>query len=253
MKKTSLREKVFEYAREKYGSEPEYLWMKYPDYAVLRHNDNQKWYGVVMNVSPDKIGRTGTGRVDILNVKIDDAFLFGSLLPRKGFSSGYHMNRMNWISVSLDGAVQLSEICALLDMSFASTASTGKKRLFRAPKEWIVPANPKYYDVQRAFDENEEIDWKQGAGIREGDTVYMYVAAPVSAILYRCEVTKTGIPFDYVGDGLTIRKLMKIKLLKRYDCTAFTFEKLRDRYGIFAVRGPRGVPHALGEALKKYE
>ena len=44
------------------------------------------------------------------------------------------------------------------------------------------------------FDASDEIDWKQGAGIIKGDTVYMYVGAPVSAILYKCKVTEVDIP-----------------------------------------------------------
>jgi hypothetical protein len=44
---------------------------------------------------------------------------------------------------------------------------------------------------------------------------------------------------------------MKIQLLKRYKPSRFTFERLRDEYGIFAVRGPRGIPHSLSQALKK--
>ena len=46
---------------------------------------------------------------------------------------------------------------------------------------------------------------------------------------------------------------MKIKLLKRYGSEQFTFERLKDEFGIFAVRGPRGVPHSLSEALKIQE
>ena len=47
-----------------------------------------------------------------------------------------------------------------------------------------------------------------------------------------------------------IFKLMRIRLLKRYDPKKFTFEVLKDEYGIFAVRGPRGIPQKLSEALK---
>ena len=46
-----------------------------------------------------------------------------------------------------------------------------------------------------------------------------------------------------------MKALMKIKLLKRYDKKEFTFKVLGDEYGIFAVRGPRGVPFSLSEAL----
>ena len=37
-----------------YGAEPEYPWNDWK--AVLRRNDNNKWYGVVLKVSADKLG-----------------------------------------------------------------------------------------------------------------------------------------------------------------------------------------------------
>ena len=132
-----------------------------------------------------------------------------------------------------------------------TTASKRKNQKLCPPKEWIIPANPKYYDIEGAFEKNREIDWKQGAGIKKGDTVFMYVAAPVSAILYKCKVTETDIPFRYDDGNVRMKALMKIKLQKRYKPTRFTFEKLREEYGIFAVRGPRAVPHSLSEALKR--
>ena len=79
----------------------------------------------------------------------------------------------------------------------------------------------------------------------------MYIGSPVSAILYKCIVTKTDIPWNYEREGLIIRSLMNIRLLKRYDPEKFTFEVLNRKYGIFAVRGPRGVPHSLSEALSE--
>ena len=78
----------------------------------------------------------------------------------------------------------------------------------------------------------------------------MYVGAPVSAILYKCKVTETDIPYHYEDENLTIKALMKIKLLKRYRPEQFTFEVLKEEYGIFAIRGPRGITNSLSEALK---
>ena len=72
----------------------------------------------------------------------------------------------------------------------------------------------------------------------------------MSAILYKCKVTDVDIPYDYRSSELTISKLMKIKLIKRYKPEQFTFERLKTEYGIFAVRGPRGVPNSLSAALK---
>ena len=78
----------------------------------------------------------------------------------------------------------------------------------------------------------------------------MYVGAPVSAVLYKCKVTETNIPYQYQDKNLTISALMKIRLLKRYAPEQFTFEVLKSEYGIYAIRGPRGVPNSLSSALK---
>ena len=48
-----------------------------------------------------------------------------------------------------------------------------------------------------------------------------------------------------------IPHLMKIRLLKRYPPDQFTFDTLGKEYGIYAVRGPRGIPAKLSEALNE--
>ena len=247
----AIRDQLFDYVKKKYKAEPEYLWMRFPDYAIFRHTDNGKWFGLVMDIPRRKLGMDGDESVNILNVKLSDPLLVNMLIQQPGYFRGYHISRGNWISILLDGSVPFDEICQWLHESYLTTASKRKKQNLRPPKEWIVPANPKYYDIEGAFEKSSEIDWKQGAGIKKGDTVYMYVAAPVSAILYKCKVTKTDIPFQYDDGNVHMNALMKIKLQKRYKPIRFTFEKLRDAYGIFAVRGPRGVPHSLSAALKK--
>ena len=251
MKKKSLRTDIYEYARRKYGSEPEFLWAKYPGYAVFRHTDNNKWYCIVMNVRRSKFGLPGDEYVDVLNVKINDLLMADMLLHEKGFFAGYHMSRSNWISVLLDGTVTMKRITSLIDTSFNVTASTQKKQKLRPPKEWIIPANPRYYDIVHAFDSKNAIEWKQGRSIKKGDTVFMYVGAPVSAVLYKCRVTETDIPCDYRDKNITITGLMKIELVRRYDPERFTFKVLNDEYGIFAVRGPRGIPNSLSCALNE--
>ncbi|MBO4849007.1 MAG: MmcQ/YjbR family DNA-binding protein [Clostridia bacterium] len=246
---SSFREDVTRWITERYGCGPERLWLRFPDYAVFRHSDDRKWFCIVMDVPRSALGLKGEGRVDILNVKPGDPLLCSMLRQREGFFRGWHFSSGNWVSVLLDGTVGFGEICSLIDMSYEATASAAKKRRLRSPKDWIVPANPKYYDIVRAFNERDEIEWKQGAGIRTGDTVFVYAAAPVSAILFKCIVTETDIPYDYKSGELTITALMRIKLLRRYDPGDFTFARLKD-YGIFAVRGPRGVPPRLAEDLE---
>ena len=246
----SIRDEVLKYVRKKYKASPEYLWKRYPDYAVFRHEDNRKWFAIIMNVDADKLGLPCSERLDIIDVKIDDLMLRDILLKQEGFLPGYHMNKGSWMTILLDGTVSLNEICNMIDASFLDTASKKKKDKFRQSKEWIVPANPKYYDIKHAFDNTDEINWKQGVGIIKGDTVFMYVGAPISAILYKCKVTEVDIPYDYEYKNFKITALMKIKLLKRYKPDKFTFDRLKSEYGIYAVRGPRGIPNSLSAALK---
>jgi len=115
-------------------------------------------------------------------------------------------------------------------------------------KKWIVPANPKYFDIIQAFEENDEIIWKQSSNIKKGDIAFMYVASPISAILYKCKVTEGNIPYEYEDKNLRINKVMKIKLLKKYDKDFMTFDKLNN-YGITAIRGQRSCPEDLYQAL----
>jgi len=246
----SMRSEVTEYIKKKYKADPEYLWKRYPDYAVFRHSDNRKWFGIIMNISYEKIDSEKSGMVDILNVKLEDILMRDYLVSLDGYYPGYHISRGNWISIALDGTVPFEAVCELIDIGFSATASKKKRKALRQPKEWLIPSNPKYYDIIHAFDDTDTIDWKQGAGIIKNDIVYIYVGAPVSAIMYRCKVLETDIPYNYHSDGLTIKALMKIKLLKRYEADQFTFERLKTDFGVFAVRGPRGVPNSLSALLK---
>ena len=246
-----MKDSVFVYIKKKYKTSPEYLWKRYPEYAVFRHADNNKWFALQAAVPGDKLGIDRDEPVQIINVKVDDIFFRDMLINQEGIIPAYHMNKQHWITVLLDGSVKQEQVFDLIDASYMATASAKKKQKIRPPKEWIIPSNPKYYDIVHAFDDTDEIDWKQGAGIKEGDTIFMYVGAPVSAILYKCKVTKTDIPYRYQDDNLTIKALMKIKLLKRYDSDKFTFGTLKDKYGIYAVRGPRGITNSLSSDLNK--
>jgi predicted DNA-binding protein (MmcQ/YjbR family) len=244
------RQTVFDYIKKKYRVTPEYPWKRDNTSAVFRHADNNKWFALVMDVKGDRLGLPTEEFVDAVNLKIDDLVFRDMIIKEDGIMPAYHMNKMHWITVLLDGSVPAKRVYGLIDMSFMATASAKKKAKFRPPKEWIIPSNPKYYDSVHAFDNTDIIDWKQGAGIRKGDTVYMYIGAPVSAVLYKCKVIETDIPYKFENKYLTIKALMKIQLLKRYEPDRFTFEVLKEKYGIYAVRGPRGIPNSLSAALK---
>ena len=250
MSDETLFDSVCSYIKKEYDTDPEYLWSRFPGYAVFRHLDNRKWFAIIMDVPRNRLGLEGDERVDIINLKLSDPMLIDFLTHEEGYLIGYHISNGNWISILLDGTVPLKDICNWIDESFANTASRQNREKFRAPREWIVPANPKYYDIVHAFDSGREIIWKQGRGIRKNDKVFVYSAAPVSAILYRCKVIETDIPYDFDNGELRIDRVMKIRLEKRYRPTKFTFSRLNGEFGIRTIRGPIGVSHSLSEALK---
>ena len=114
------REEIFEYVKKQYNTSPEYLWDKYPLYAVLKHNDN-KWYGIIMNVPKEKIGFVWKEEVDVLDVKCSPEMI-GGLRKENGFLPAYHMNKENWITILLDGSVNEERIKQLIEFSYELTA-----------------------------------------------------------------------------------------------------------------------------------
>lgn len=250
IREESKREDVLRYVLQKYGTKPEYPWRTSPDNLVLRHGDNRKWYGLIMAVKRENLRLLGNGYIDILDIKCDPE-MAGFLTVEKGILPGYHMHKGNWITILLDGSVEMEQICSLLDQSFLLTA--GKKTLAKLclakKKEWLIPANPKYFDLEEAFAKSDTISWKQSSNISAGDIIYIYMAAPVSAILYKCEAVEVDIPYDYEDENVHMSRVMKIRLLHRFNRDQMTRDRMKE-YGVYAVRGPRSVPPALQEELE---
>ena len=117
MFKYAYTQAVADYAREKYGNELEFLWEKFDDNAVLRRTDNNKWYAAVLTAGRDKLGLNSKERAEILDVRIDPEEIDGKVDGKK-FFYGYHMNKRHWVTVILDGSVELDEIFRMLDESY---------------------------------------------------------------------------------------------------------------------------------------
>jgi len=87
------------------------------------------------------------------------------------------------------------------------------------------------------------------ASIRDDVSKYIkkkYKASPE----YLWKRYPTFAIYRHEDKNFKITALMKIKLQKRYKPDKFTFERLKSEYGIYAVRGPRGIPNSLSAALK---
>ena len=110
-------QRIVNYVSMKYKNSVEHLWEKYEGYGVLRNQENQKWYAIIMNVDKSKLGLEGEGEVEIINLKLEPMKI-ENLCKKKGFYPAYHMNHKSWISVLLDDTLQDDEIIALLDESY---------------------------------------------------------------------------------------------------------------------------------------
>lgn len=245
----SDRAGVLDYAARRYGTTPDYPWQALPRYAVLRHQGSGKWYGLIMDVPRDKLGLPGSGRVDVLEVKADPAS-GGSVMGMPGILPAYHMARNSWISVLLDGTVPPPLVFALLDSSYAATAPARRRAGPRDREVWIMPANPRYFDLEAAFARDPTLRWQQRVKAAVGDLVYLYVTAPVCAVLYRCKVVRADIPWHYDDGRIRTERGMDLQLLQRYTPDFLPREKLQ-AYGVRSVRGPRHLPHRLACLLEE--
>ena len=120
------RNRVTDYVQDRYGAEPEFLWKKYPGYAVFRQPASKKWFALVVDIPRDRLGLEGEGNVDIMDVKCGP-LMVGSLLAQDGFLPAYHMSKSSWISILLDETVPDEQIYPLLELSYDSVAPKQKK------------------------------------------------------------------------------------------------------------------------------
>ncbi len=107
--KTDQAQMAMEYVRKKYGDELEFLWAKFPDNAVWRRKDNQKWYGAILTVKGNKLGLNTDKLVEIIDLRMDAANR-ETILSREGYYPGWHMNKKSWYTLVLDDGISDEEL-----------------------------------------------------------------------------------------------------------------------------------------------
>ena len=213
--------------KEKYNVLPEFLWESNPNYGIFRNKSSNKWFGVIMNIDRSKLNLNESGKVEVLNVKLDD--LVNTYLNKEGIYPAYHMSKKSWVSITLDNTLSNEKVMNLIDISYD---------LSNRKKEWIIPANPKYYDIVNSFNDKDTITWRKSHNFMINDIVYIYITEPYAYIMFKCVV----ISLD--------EDVMMLKLIKRYNDNEFTFERLKS-CGVKSVRSPRGITSKLSEELNK--
>lgn len=59
--------RIAQYIIEKYHEYPEFPWDSDPQYGVFRHQSNQKWYALIMNINKNKLGSDNQD-IEIVNL-----------------------------------------------------------------------------------------------------------------------------------------------------------------------------------------
>ena len=109
--KTDIARGIIDFAQAEWCEEPEFLWDKFPDYAVLRRKDTAKWYALVARLPADKVGGKSNELVEIVNLRRTEGMKGDQFLP------AYHMNKKTWTTIILDGTVEIDMLLQLLGRS----------------------------------------------------------------------------------------------------------------------------------------
>ena len=124
---------------------------------------------------------------------------------------------------------------------------------------WIIPCNPKLYDVVGAFDNLSIIEWSQTSNTSVGDTVYIYVGEQYKAIMYKCEVVAADLYGNRSDEDYAYYKdlkkdpdirYMKLKLIEKYTPEKFPYHELKEN-GLGSVQGRSKATIQLMKYLEK--
>ena len=218
---------------------------KEKDYVVFRVPGNAHWYGIIMRVARSKVcGGDEESLIEIINLRAEEQEL-EKLLCEPGIYPGWHMSKKRWISVVLDDTLSDDRIMALIHASRNLVAGTSVRK---AANEWIVPANPNYFDLYHYLRLNSVREWSQPVNVKPGDIVYIYASAPDSAIVFRTVVVECDLPNPHYPSSSRRKKMMRLKVVKRYPKELLTMKVLRT-FGVRSMQGSKHMPLALKNVI----
>lgn len=131
--------------------------------------------------------------------------------------------------------------------------------------EWIIPANSKIFDYEKAFSTYSQIDWKQSANYQVGDTIYVYATIPVKKILYKTKVVAVDLgpsesyqnPDDWIDkEGFDkfneVERFVRLEIEDHVDNEALSLDALLKNGLNGAPQGPLKVREVLSSYIEKH-
>lgn len=230
---------------EEFGDSCDRPFVRAKDSVVFRVPGNQRWYGLVMRVERSKVaGGDDDTLIEVINLKAEDTEQ-EKLICENGIYPAWHMNKKKWISVLLDDTLKDDRIFALIRESRNLVSG---RSVSKSMNEWIIPANPHYFDLYSYLRMNAVRDWSQPVNVKPGDVVYIYSSAPDSAILYKTIVVEADLPNPYYPSSSRRKKSMRLKVVKRYPKELLTMKVLRT-FGVRSMQGSKRVPLELKKVI----
>lgn len=111
-----------------YDVKADYPFEKDFETAIFRHVGNKKWFAAVLRIPKSKLGLCDDGVIDIVDLKCAPEVVESLAGVEAGIFRAYHMNKIHWLTVALDGSCDSDTIAWLLDISYELTKPKVKKR-----------------------------------------------------------------------------------------------------------------------------
>lgn len=133
-------------------------------------------------------------------------------------------------------------------------------------KTWMIPANPRYFNIDECLKKYGEIFWRQHYNFQTGDTIYIYISSPDSMVKYKTLVTAHDLPFGmemeqdkefYVNpqDFETSRnhnRFMKLKVVDKTSSDKMTMVHLQEHGMARPPQGSFNLSHSGFAELLEY-
>ncbi len=113
---------------DKYAIKADYPFEEDFETGVFRHEENQKWFAIAMNISYGRLIPGREGSVDVVNLKCAPEVIESIAGVESGVFRAYHMNKTHWLTVALDGSCEDDMIDWLLGISYDLTSRRILKR-----------------------------------------------------------------------------------------------------------------------------
>ena len=145
-----------------------------------------------------------------------------------------------------------------------STSSRTPKR--DEIKKWMIPANPKYFDLKGCLEKYGYVYWRQHFNFQTGDIIYVYVASPESAVRFKCIVDGHDLPYSSANDvdlefyvnpddyanTKNHNRFMKLRLLSYINSDRLTIIHLLENGMKSAPQGCLNLSHKSNSELLNY-